>query len=169
MTYQFENESALSFSFDWEPVARAVINKALDFEKCPYECEVNLLLTDDRQMRQINKEFRQADRATDVLSFPLIDYPSPSSFSHLEDALQDCFNPDSGELMLGDIVVSAEKVREQARAYGHSEKREFAFLIAHSMLHLLGYDHITEKDEMLMISKQEEILKGLKITRENKQ
>lgn len=166
MTYQFENESTVTFSFDWEKTAQEVINEALEFENCPYEAEINLLITDNNQIQQMNKEFRQIDAPTDVLSFPLIDYENPSDFTGMEDYEEDYFNPDSGELMLGDIVISADKVIEQAEAFGHSVKREFAFLIAHSMLHLLGYDHMTESEEIVMTGKQEAILERLHITRD---
>lgn len=165
MTYQFENESTVTFSFDWEKTAQEVINEALEFENCPYEAEINLLITDNSQIQQMNKEFRQIDAPTDVLSFPLIDYENPSDFTGMEDYEEDYFNPDSGELMLGDIVISADKVIEQAEAFGHSVRREFAFLIAHSMLHLLGYDHMTEPEELVMTGKQEAILERLHITR----
>ena len=104
--------------------------------KCPYETEVSLLLTTDEEIKEINRMQRQIDRATDVLSFPMADYETPGDFSHLdEDA--GLFHPDTGELMLGDIVISVDKVFEQAEEYGHSLLREYAFLIAHSMLHLL--------------------------------
>lgn len=166
MTYQFENESTVTFSFDWEKTAQEVINEVLEFENCPYEAEINLLITDNSQIQQMNKEFRQIDAPTDVLSFPLIDYENPSDFTGMEDYEEDYFNPDSGELMLGDIVISADKVIEQAEAFGHSVKREFAFLIAHSMLHLLGYDHMTESEEIVMTGKQEAILERLHITRD---
>lgn len=166
MTYQFENESTVTFSFDWEKTAQEVINEALEFENCPYEAEINLLITDNNQIQQMNKEFRQIDAPTDVLSFPLIDYENPSDFTGMEDYEEDYFNPDSGELMLGDIVISADKVIEQAEAFGHSVRREFAFLIAHSMLHLLGYDHMTESEEIVMTGKQEAILERLHITRD---
>ena len=166
MTYQFENESNISFRFDWEQTARDVIDEALAYEDCPYETEVTLLVTDNQQIQQMNHDFRGIDTPTDVLSFPLLSYDEPSAFDNLEDCFEDCFNPDTGELMLGDIVISADKVIEQAAAYGHSEQREFAFLIAHSMLHLFGYDHMCEEDEGIMIAKQKEILDRLSITRE---
>ena len=95
----------------------------------------------------------------------MIDYQIPSDFSHLEDDSEDYFNPETGELLLGDIVISVEKVIEQAQKYGHSRERELAFLVAHSMLHLFGYDHIKESEREKMEKKQEEILKILGIER----
>ena len=131
---------------------------ALDYEKCPYEAEVNVLLTDDQEIHRINQEFRGIDRATDVLSFPMGDYETPSDFERLEEVAEDYFNLETGELLLGDIVISVDKVEEQAEKYGHSQARELAFLTAHSMLHLCGYDHMEEDERLVMEKKQEEIL-----------
>ena len=148
MTLTFENEQDFDLGFDPEEVAAAVINGVLDQEACPYEAEVELILTDPENIRTMNREHRNIDRETDVLSFPMVDYPSPASFDFLEtEEGDDCFNPDSGELMLGDIVISVARARAQAEEYGHSLRREFAFLVAHSMLHLLGY----EKERVLHI------------------
>ena len=147
MTLTFENEQDFDLGFDPEEVAAAVINGVLDQEACPYEAEVELILTDPENIRTMNREHRNIDRETDVLSFPMVDYPSPASFDFLEtEEGDDCFNPDSGELMLGDIVISVARARAQAEEYGHSLRREFAFLVAHSMLHLLGYDHMTPEE-----------------------
>lgn len=100
---------------------------SLDYEKCPYEAEVNVILTDNETIREINRDHRQIDSATDVLSFPMVDYEAPSDFDHVEDAVEDYFNPETGELMLGDIVISVEKVEEQAEKYGHSQTRSWHF------------------------------------------
>ena len=113
----------------------------------------------------MNREHRGIDRPTDVLSFPNVDYETPADFSGIEDSIEDYFDPESGELCLGDIVISVDKVLEQAKEYGHSPKREYAFLIAHSMLHLLGYDHMEPEEAAVMEHKQEEILNRLGITR----
>ncbi len=150
---------------EYTETAEAVILAALDHEDCPYEADVSLLLTDDASIREMNAEYRELDKSTDVLSFPLIDYEAPACFDGFDD-LEDLFDPDSGELMLGDIVISIDHCLAQAREYGHSVRREFAFLIAHSMLHLLGYDHMTEEESTEMERRQEEILEGLGITRD---
>ena len=165
MTLQMENEQTLALGFDQEAVARQVIDQVLDMEQCPYEAEVSLTLTDNQEIHRLNREFRQIDRATDVLSFPMVDFPTPASYDFLEEA-KDCFDPDSGELLLGDIVISVERARAQALEYGHSLLREYAFLIAHSMLHLLGYDHMTPEEAAVMEEKQEAALAALGITRE---
>ncbi|MGN1147320.1 MAG: rRNA maturation RNase YbeY, partial [Lachnospiraceae bacterium] len=112
-------------------------------------------------------QFRQIDRETDVLSFPNVHYEYPADFENLEDHEADYFDPESGELILGDIIISVDKVKEQAASFGHSMKREFAFLVAHSMLHLCGYDHMEADEAEIMEEKQEEVLKALGITRED--
>lgn len=158
MTIQIEYEAEKKLDFDYESIIRNVVEEALDYEKCPYEAEVNVILTDNETIQEINRDHRQIDRPTDVLSFPMIDYESPSQFDRLEDYVEDYFNPETGELVLGDIVVSVDKVEEQAEKYGHSQERELAFLVAHSMLHLCGYDHMEEEERLEMERKQEEIL-----------
>ncbi len=154
------------FSFDWENTAEQVANAVLDAEDCPYEAEVNLLLMDDEEMHRINLSERGIDRSTDVLSFPAVQYDPPADFSICEENAMDNFDPDSGKLLLGDILISVPKVQAQAGEYGHSTRREFAFLVAHSMLHLLGYDHMVPEEEQVMFSKQEAILQTLGLTRD---
>ena len=140
MTLNFEEEVTVPFDFEYESLAREVISFTLDHENFPYESEVNLTLTDNDGIHEINKMYRQIDRPTDVLSFPMLSYEAAGDFSKLEDDYDDNFNPDTGEIMLGDIVISVDKVLEQAESYGHTPRREYAFLIVHSMLHLFGYD-----------------------------
>lgn len=166
MTIDFENESSLDLGLDLYGVAQDVVFCALDYMDCPYEAQVSILITDDDEIHRINLEQRQIDRPTDVLSFPMVNYETPGDFSFLEEDSEDCFDPDSGELLLGDIVISADKVAAQAEEYGHSRRREYAFLIAHSMLHLMGYDHMTPEDAAEMERLQEEILQQLGISRQ---
>lgn len=166
MTIYLENETDAQFDFDLNKTAQEVVEKILETENCPYEATVNILLTDNAGIRQFNRDFREIDSPTDVLSFPNIIYESPSDFRHVEKEAADCFEPDTGELMLGDIILSTDRIKEQAKSYGHSEKREFAFLTAHSMLHLLGYDHMTKEEAAVMEDKQEKTLQALQITRE---
>lgn len=165
MSLYIETETEVSFSFDWEKLAEEVINFSMEHEAFPYEAEVNLTLTDNEGIHEINQSYRQIDRPTDVLSFPMLAYEKAGDFSKLEEDYDDNFNPDTGEIMLGDIVISVDKVREQAESYGHSEKREFAFLIVHSMLHLFGYDHMTPEEAAVMEAKQNEILNEMNIFR----
>ena len=164
MTLIFEEEGELTLPLNCEELAETVINAALDFVGCPYEAEVNLLLTMNDQIQEMNANFREIDRATDVLSFPMVDYETPGEFDFLEER-DDCFHPETGELLLGDIVISKEKVLSQAEEFGHSPMREYAFLIAHSMLHLFGYDHMEEAERVVMEEKQKEILEQLQILR----
>lgn len=165
MTILLEEETAVSFDFDYRELARKVIMAACESEACPYETEVGLTLADSGRIHAINREYRQADRTTDVLSFPMQTYGAPADFSHVQDCVEENFNPDTGELMLGDIILNVEKVKEQAALYGHSEKREFAFLILHSMLHLFGYDHETQEERTQMETRQRMILDRMGITR----
>lgn len=158
MTINIEYEAEKKLALPWEKIIRDIVELALDYEGCPYEAEVNVLITDNQAIQEINKEYRNIDNPTDVLSFPMLEYEEPSDFEHVEETAEDCFNPETGELLLGDIVVSVDKVEEQAEKYGHSQTRELAFLIAHSMLHLCGYDHMEEEERIVMEKKQEEIL-----------
>ena len=129
MTFEIENVYPEVVLPDYETVIKNVIEAALDYEKCPYEAQVYVLLTDNEEIHEINKEHRQIDRPTDVLSFPLG-----------ENGEYD-INHDTGAKLLGDIVISVPKAVEQAKLYNHPLQREIGFLTVHSMLHLLGYDH----------------------------
>ena len=165
MSLFIETEGKTEFDFDIREVAELVVDAVLEHEKCPYEAEISLLLTHNDEIHEMNLEHRGIDRATDVLSFPMLEFDHPGDFSIIDEETADVFDPESGELMLGDIVISVDKVLEQAQEYGHSPKREYAFLIAHSMLHLLGYDHMEEEERVLMEKKQEQVLNVLHITR----
>lgn len=158
MTIEIEKDTDLPFEIDYEPIIRDIIEEAISYVDCPYEISVNVILTSNDQIAAINKEYRGIDRSTDVLSFPAVDYKKEADFDGIEETAIDYFDPDSGELILGDIIISVEKVKEQAEAYNHSLKRELAFLTAHSMLHLYGYDHMEESEREIMEKKQEEIL-----------
>jgi len=166
MQFFIENETEVSFDFDVEAVVKAVVEEVLDSEQCPYEAQVNVLLTDNEGIRQFNKEYRDIDRETDVLSFPNLDFEEPGFYEIDEEMEAAYFDPESGELILGDIIISVDKVMEQAQNYGHSKKREFAFLVAHSMLHLAGYDHMEPEEAAIMEAKQEAVLAKLNITRD---
>ncbi len=164
MTLYYEEEGGLDLPLACRELAERVVEAALDYIGCPYEAEVNLLLTMNEQIHGLNASFRGIDRPTDVLSFPLIEYEKAGEFGFLEECCE-CFEPESGELLLGDIVISKEKVFSQAEEYGHSVEREYAFLIAHSVLHLCGYDHMEEEERLTMEHMQQEILKKLDILR----
>lgn len=162
-----ENETEVSFTFPIEEVAQSVIEKVLEVEQCPFDVEVNVLLTDNEGIQEYNRQMRDIDAPTDVLSFPNLDFEEPSVF-YMETGMEaDYTNPETGFVIFGDIILSVDKIISQAQEYGHSQKREYAFLIAHSMYHLCGYDHMTEDEAALMESRQEHILSLLQITRES--
>lgn len=165
MTITIDNEVNAVFDFDTEALINEVIIAALDYEECPYEASVEVILTDNAGIHEVNKEQRNIDAPTDVLSFPMAYYETPADFDALETEQLDVFDPETGEYMMGDIMISVEKVREQAEAYGHSERRELGFLVAHSMLHLMGYDHMEDEERAVMEKKQAEILNSLGIFR----
>lgn len=165
MTVNCEYEAKDRLDFDYEVLIKQVVEACIDYEECPYEAEVSVLFTDDEEIRQMNKEFRNIDRPTDVLSFPSIEYDLPGDFSRLEENVNDSFHPETGELLLGDIVISVDRAKAQAEEYGHTLKREIAFLTAHSMFHLFGYDHMEEADRLIMEEKQRGVLEQLEINR----
>lgn len=158
MTFYVENETSFVFPFSTEEVVEAVASQVLDMEGCPYEVQINVLITDNEGIREYNRQYRGIDKETDVLSFPNLDYERPGSFEIGKEREADYFDPDTGELIMGDIILSVDRIQEQAASYGHSLKREFAFLTAHSMFHLCGYDHMKEEEARIMESRQEEAL-----------
>lgn len=140
---------------DIEQLIEKCTRAALAEEEINEDAQVSVTLVDNEAIREINREHRDIDRATDVLSFPLGDDDSFDT------------DPETGAILLGDIVISLERAAEQAKEYGHSFYREVAFLITHSLFHLLGYDHVdSEEDEKLMFGKQDKVLEALGITRE---
>lgn len=171
MSVIIEKEIEFTVDFDIEDLVCRVVDRCLEYGKCPYEAWVSVTFTDNEGIRELNREYRNIDRATDVLSFPMIEYENAGDFSILEnnDAMVcEYFEPDTGELILGDIVISVEKAREQAEEYGHSVKREIGFLVAHSMFHLFGYDHMEETEREEMEKRQREVLDSLGIARNKK-
>ena len=142
---------------------RKVIRTALAAEGVDFPCEVDVLITNDETIHRINQDMRQVDRATDVLSFPEFDLTP----GQLPDPQTDA-DPGTGLVPLGDMVISLEHVEAQACEYGHSQRRELAYLVVHSVLHLLGYDHLDEGPQKAqMRAREEAILKELGITRED--
>ncbi|WP_273326487.1 rRNA maturation RNase YbeY [Vallitalea guaymasensis] len=164
MSIIINNDTEQNFSKEYTDIINKVIAVSLDQEKCPYEIEVSVTITNNEEIRKINREHRDMDKPTDVLSFPLIDFTKPSEFDDIDEDNDEWFDLDTGELMLGDIIISLERAYEQAKEYGHSIEREIGFLTAHSMLHLMGYDHIINEEEQVMNAKQQQILNevGLK-------
>ena len=139
---------------------RKVIRTALAAEGVDFPCEVDVLLTNDAHIHELNREQRGIDRPTDVLSFPAFDL-QPGALPEPADA-----DPGSGLVPLGEMVVSLERAAAQAKEYGHSNRRELAYLTVHSVLHLLGYDHLDEGPQKAqMRAKEEEILEKLDVIR----
>ena len=138
---------------------RQTIKEALKAEGVDVPCEISVLVTDDVGIRAINHEFRDLDKPTDVLSFPCFEF-TPEAFNISNGEIDGA----TGLLPIGDIVLSAERVDAQAKEYGNTLKQETAYLVVHSVLHLLGYDHVDEgEDKRRMRSREKEILKTLEI------
>ena len=161
---QIDYETDREIGIEYEELAKKVVQKVLNMEGCPYDAQVNLVLTDNEEIQRVNTEFREIAAPTDVLSFPMIPFETPADYAIVEED-ESYFDLDTDELLLGDIMISVDKVFAQAEEYGHSVTREFCFLVAHSMLHLLGYDHMTPEEAVVMENKQRTALDELGITR----
>ena len=148
MNLLIDNRTEEVLSPELEEAILKAAAESLKYEEFDENCEISVSIVDNEEIRQINKQFRNIDRATDVLSFPML------TFEEGEEAEVN----ENDEIILGDIIISLERAREQAEEYGHSLKREVAFLTAHSMLHLLGYDHMEPEEEAEMFGRQKEIL-----------
>lgn len=144
-----------NFPKELEKVMETIALDSLRYEGFDENCEISISIVDNTEIQQINKQFRNIDRPTDVLSFPMLTFTENEIIEKNE----------NGEIVLGDIIISLERAEEQAKEYGHSLKREIAFLTAHSMLHLLGYDHMEPEEEKEMFTKQKEILEAAGIPR----
>lgn len=149
MEILFDNSTDFKIN---EDLITKVATAVLDYENIPQNAEISFTAATLEEIHQINLKHRGIDRPTDVLSFPLIDFEREAI-------------PENQKIYLGDIVLCFERALEQSKEYGHSFEREIAFLTAHSMLHLLGYDHINPEEEKIMFAKQEDILQQLGITR----
>ncbi|MGE4483583.1 MAG: rRNA maturation RNase YbeY [Oscillospiraceae bacterium] len=142
-------------------IIKQAVCTALWAENVDVPCEVCVSITDDNGIHALNREYREVDRPTDVLSFPLFEL-TPGKFSVCDTDL----DPETGRLALGDIVISAERARAQAEEYGNTQAREMAYLAVHSVLHLLGYDHIDEgAEKMRMRAREEYILDKMGLSR----
>ncbi len=154
-------ESEVDCPAGTQELLEKVISAALEAEGVEADCEINVLLTDDEGIHQVNLDMRGVDRPTDVLSFPMFDL-QPGEKPGEEDA-----DPDTGLVPLGDMCLSLERARAQAEEFGHSVERELSYLTVHSVLHLLGYDHMDEGPmKVQMRGREEAILQTLGITRE---
>ncbi|PYG88557.1 putative rRNA maturation factor [Ruminiclostridium sufflavum DSM 19573] len=142
-------------------IIKKVIDLCMKAEKLHKDYEVSVLIVDDEEIRLINKEHRNIDKSTDVLSFPMAEFLNGELISDAGD-----YDIEFDVLMLGDIIISAETAKRQAMEYEHSFEREMAFLTAHSCFHLLGYDHMEEAEEKVMLVKQEAVLEEIGLTRQ---
>ncbi len=155
MTLLIDNRTDFELTEEFEKLFNEVVKESLRYEEFDPDCEVSLSIVNNDEIREINKQFREIDAPTDVLSFPLLTF---------EEGEQADVN-ENNEIMLGDIIISIDKAKAQAEEYGHGLRRELAFLTAHSMLHLMGYDHMEEEEQKEMFKKQDDILNNLGITR----
>jgi probable rRNA maturation factor len=155
MEAEFIQEYTPELSAELLKILEAVLEEAAKTENVTGE--VTVTFVDDERIHELNREYRSIDRPTDVLSFAMNEQG--------EEELEIISEEDMPN-MLGDIVISVPRAREQAEEYGHSFEREIGFLVAHGFLHLLGYDHETEAEEKEMFSRQEEILNRVQLVRE---
>ena len=158
MTVYIEKETDIEFDFDdvEETINKAVV-AVFEDKELPKELDVNVLITSAEEIREINRDNRGIDSATDVLSFPYYEYDEPGMFDG--EIYEDMEN------ILGDIILCAERIISQAQEYGHSQKRELAFLVVHSMLHLTGYDHMEEAEGDIMRAEEKRIMEIIGISR----
>ena len=160
LVYIENEQSRIDITEEHENMIRNTAMESLKQEGIGVACEVDILLTDDEAIRQINARFRNVDAPTDVLSFPMASMEKGKIIDTGNDS-----DPDEGLLVIGDIVISVETAMRQSEQYGHSFEREIAFLTAHGMYHLMGYDHEVAHDEKEMTEKQEAVLGKLGLRR----
>lgn len=166
MIYIDNRQEKIQLDNNLEKELKKVIEFTLKEEEVEISCEVSLLFVDNEEIRKINNDTRNIDRETDVLSFPMLDYCDKKVFKEMYKGYKFSQSDFDGEdLVLGDIVLSLEKALEQSKEFNHSFEREASYLVVHSVLHLLGYDHMEEEDKILMRRREEEILNKLNIIR----
>ena len=166
MLYTDNRQNKIEVNEELINIINEVCEKALKAEEVNIPYQISLLFVDNEEIRDINRETRGIDKATDVLSFPMLDYPKDKVFKEVYKETK--FNEiylDGEELVLGDMVLSLERAKEQSIEYNHSFNREVCYLVVHSILHLLGYDHMEDEEKKIMRKREEEILGNLNITR----
>lgn len=165
MILEFEDEKGLL-----DEQARGLMQLCADAaqrtEGVSCSLSVFISVVGDEQIREINREQRGKDAATDVLSFPTVNYPKGKTAGQCEPLLREEYDPDTDACALGDIVISMDHVRAQAAEYGHSERRECGYLLTHGLFHLMGYDHMTDEDKPVMRAMEEKSLASIGLTRE---
>jgi probable rRNA maturation factor len=166
MIFLDNRQEKIEMTEELENKIEDIIEYTLKEEGVNIPFEISIIFIDNEEIRKINKEQRDIDKATDVLSFPMLDYEDGKVFKEMYlDYKFDFCDLNEGNLVLGDMALSLEKAAEQAEEYGHSFIREVMYLVVHSILHLLGYDHMEEKDKVLMRKREEEILNKFNINR----
>lgn len=156
MTLLIDNRTGFELPEKLRNLLERACNESLRYEEFENDCEISLSFVTNKEIQEINKQFRNIDSPTDVLSFPQLTFEEGETADVNE----------NGEIVLGDIIISVDRAKEQAKEYGHSLEREFAFLAVHSMLHLMGYDHMNQDEEEDMFRRQKEILVHAGIPRE---
>lgn len=165
MSILVENNTSFLINENYVSIIEKAVNESIIYINCPYKGEVSITFVNNEEIRELNNSYRGNDVPTDVLSFPQIDFDIPGDFSFLRKNLESFMNLETNELILGDIIISVDKLIEQAKEFNHSFERELVFLIVHSMLHLFGYDHISQEEEKMMLDIQKEILEKVGIRR----
>lgn len=167
MLYTDNRQNKLEVTEEFINKLSEVCDFALKEEEVDKEYQISLLFVDNDEIKEINEETRGINKATDVLSFPMLDYENGKVYKDMYIGYEfDETYMDGNELVLGDMVLSLEKALEQSIEYNHSYEREVSYLVVHSILHLLGYDHMEEEEKKIMRKREEEILNKLKIIRE---
>lgn len=167
MIYIDDRQNKITAGEELYRIIESVIDFALKEEEVIIPYEISVLLVDNEEIKSINNDTRNINKETDVLSFPILDYPNGRVFKEVYLNFDfDKTYMDGSDLVLGDIVLSLEKAKEQSEDFGHSFLREVSYLIVHSILHLLGYDHIKEEEKVIMRKQEENILLKLDIKRE---
>ncbi|MGL4761745.1 MAG: rRNA maturation RNase YbeY [Sarcina sp.] len=166
MIYTDNRQDTFEVNEEFENILKNTIEFTLKEELVDHICEVSLVFVDNNEIKEINKETRGIDKATDVLSFPMIDYPKGKVYKEVYTSKElSRVYFDGNELILGDIVLSLERADEQRAEFNHSFNRECSYLVVHSILHLLGYDHMEDEEKKVMRAREEEILSKLQMTR----
>ncbi|WP_251861870.1 rRNA maturation RNase YbeY [Clostridium sp. Marseille-Q2269] len=166
MIYLDNRQDKINIDEEFQNKIKEIIDYALKEEKVNINYEISVVFIDNNNIKEINKDYRNIDKVTDVLSFPMLDYEEGKVFKDLYvDYEFDESDLDEGKLVLGDIALSLERAEEQSREFGHSFLREACYLTIHSVLHLLGYDHIKEDEKVVMRQREEEILKNFNLGR----
>lgn len=166
MIYLDNRQDKVEITKELEKSVEEIILYTLKEEEVTIPCEISVIFVDNEEIREINKDMRNIDKVTDVLSFPMLEYENHKVFKDLYIGYKfEITDLNEGNLVLGDMALSLERALQQSEEYGHSYLREVCYLVVHSILHLLGYDHMEEQDKIVMRKREEEILNRFNINR----